>query len=76
MDDVKVSACSNAGNIQSPIDHGTGTIGHGNSLIGQPFLKVSEGTSRFDSIVKDYGSTETKEELQEQLLSLLRWDKR
>lgn len=48
-----------------------GVYGFGNG----PYIKVSEGKKRFKDIVKEYGHSDTKEKLIEELLALLKWNK-
>ncbi|XP_025424484.1 transport and Golgi organization 2 homolog isoform X2 [Sipha flava] len=49
-----------------------GVQGFGNA----PFLKVANGERRFNEIVKKYGHSNTKDILIEELLNLLKWDKK
>ncbi|PSN41814.1 Transport and Golgi organization protein 2 [Blattella germanica] len=55
---------------------GIGTRGWGNSIPASPFRKVTAGTSRLKKIVETYGTTEDKETLVQELLSLLKWEER
>jgi hypothetical protein len=55
---------------------GSGPRGWGNSILDRPFCKVNTGTSRFKEIVDAYGTTDNKDILVQQLLSLLKWKKR
>lgn len=55
---------------------GSGPRGWGNSILDRPFCKVKAGTSRFKEIVEAHGKTEDKDVLVQELLSLLKWNKR
>lgn len=52
------------------LTNGVQGIGNG------PFFKVTEGEKRFNNIVKEYGHNDTKDKLIEELLKLLKWDKK
>lgn len=68
---------SNASGCKNEAENiGSGTRGWGNSVPDRPFSKVNAGTSRFKDIVEIYGKTEDKDILIQELLSLLKWDKR
>lgn len=46
-----------------------------NSSIDQPYQKAKEGKKRFEEIIRKKGSVDKKEELVNELLMLLKWDK-
>lgn len=46
----------------------------GNSAFSTPFKKVQNGEKRFKEIVGRHGRVESKDELLENLLSLLKWE--
>lgn len=54
----------------------SGARGWGNSLLDRPYNKVKAGISCFKDIVEAYGNTEDKDNLVQELLSLLKWNKR
>jgi hypothetical protein len=75
--EIKVQQCSNASGCKSqPENVGSGAKGWGNSILDRPFCKVNAGISRLKDIVETYGKTEDKNILVQELLSLLKWNKR
>lgn len=75
--EIKVQQYSNASGCKNRAENiGSGSRGWGNSIPDRPFSKVNAGTSRFKDIVEIYGKTEDKDILIQELLSLLKWNKR
>jgi uncharacterized protein with NRDE domain len=75
--EIKVQQYSNAAGCNSqPENVGSGARGWGNSLLDRPYCKVKAGISRFSDIVEAYGNIEDKDILVQELLSLLKWNKR
>jgi len=72
-----VQQYSNASGCNSqPENIGCGPRGWGNSLLDRPYNKVKAGISRLKDVVEAYGNTEDKDILVQELLSLLKWNKR
>lgn len=46
-----------------------------NSSLDRPYQKAREGKKRFEEIIKKCGSIDKKDELVNELLKLLKWDK-
>lgn len=51
-------------------------LGISNSSIHTPFKKAKNGKVKFESILKNFGSVEKKENLVDELLALLKWDEK
>ncbi|KAJ8891725.1 hypothetical protein PR048_004260 [Dryococelus australis] len=75
-DGIDVHQISNVGDTRKTFTRGQGFLGIGNHLLGHPTHKVSAGLTRFKDVVGELGRVEAKDELLEQLLSLLKWNKK
>jgi uncharacterized protein with NRDE domain len=74
---INVQQYSNASGCKNHAENvGSGPRGWGNSILDRPFCKVNAGTARLQDIVEAYGKKEDKDILVQELLSLLKWDKR
>lgn len=51
-----------------------GRLSLGNSVMHEPFRKVTAGAERFDGILAERGASRDRDPLVEELVALLKWD--
>lgn len=69
------SNCSPEDGVASPVTHlRSGRLALGNSLVQQPFNKVTAGERRFHGILEQCGRRGQRDRLVQELVALLKWD--
>lgn len=69
------SNCSSEDGVASEVSYmRRGRLALGNSVVGEPFRKVSAGGERFGGIVERLGRRPQRDALVEELIGLLKWD--